>query len=209
MGTITPQSTIMCFQGVPLDNSYAHTYYKAYDSNISLLENQVAQVNDFTTNFTYQTYTNHMYQRVSEGIIRLCDTGVTNSVDINFLSKCNYMIFKNDGSIPPVAPSITPTPRVYENKYYFAFITNVEYVNDNAVNVYYEIDVIQTWLFDMSLQKCMIVRQHVSDDSIGNHIETEPVDLGRIICTEDVSDTALNNLGSDLCIVCAYAEPTA
>lgn len=182
MGTLTPNSTIYCFQGVPLNNTYSETYYKDYDSTKTLLENEQMLVNDFVSNYPYQTYTNHMYQRVSEGIIRLCDTGVTNSVDINFLSKCNYMIFKNDASIQPVTPSATPTPRVYENKYYFAFITNIEYVNDNAVNIYYEIDVMQTWLFSMVLKACYVEREHVTDDTIGSNTLPEPIDFGELIC---------------------------
>lgn len=207
MGTITPNSTIYLLKGIPFDSSYEHSYHKAYNSNITLAANQQAQADDFLNAASaYITVNNHSYQRVSDGVIR-----VTNSFAEIF--QCNYMIFKNVGTIPRTPtqdnPSTTQNVGYYPDKWFFAFINNVEYVNEECSNIYYEIDVLQTWWYDMTLEKCLVVRQHVSDDTIGTHIETEPVDLGRIICTEDVSNNTLENLGDDLCIVCAYATPTA
>lgn len=177
MGTITPQSNIMCFQGVPLDNTYTETYFRPYDSSLGGLSgNQQAQVNDFTSNYTYHTFTLHEYQRVREGVLRV-NTGLTS--DIAFLSACNYMIFKNYGQMTDVTPA---TYETYGDKYYFAFINNVEYVNERCVNIYYEIDVMQTWMFDMHPEPCLVERQHVTNDDIGANTQAEPISTGELIC---------------------------
>lgn len=81
---------------------------------------------------------------------------------------CNYMRFKNTS---------------YENKWFYAFITSVEYVNEETTRISYEIDVFQTWLpnVDYELEQCFVEREHVADDSIGANLEPESVDLGQMV----------------------------
>lgn len=66
----------------------------------------------------------------------------------------------------------------YGNKWFYAFITGVEYKNDKASEVTFEIDDMQTYLFDVDLKECFVEREHSSDDTISGSITGEPVELG-------------------------------
>lgn len=65
-------------------------------------------------------------------------------------------------------------------KMYYYFITNIEYINDNTVELFLELDVMQTYMFDYSLQRCFVEREHIADDTIGNNTLEENLDLGEL-----------------------------
>lgn len=79
---------------------------------------------------------------------------------------CNYMMFQNAS---------------YGNKWFYAFITGVEFLNNETSEVTFEIDVLQTWLFDFNLQECFIERETTATDRIGTFLEPEPVSLGEYV----------------------------
>ena len=47
-----------------------------------------------------------------------------------------------------------------KNKRFYAFVTKLEYINDGLTHVYFEIDVLQTWLFEMNFKPSYVVREH-------------------------------------------------
>ena len=108
---------------------------------------------------TKKIYTSLSYQRYQTGMIKIEE-------DYSVALGYNYLMWKNTS---------------YENKYFYAFITSVEYDNNNRVNIYYEVDEIQTWLFDVNLLPCTIEREHTATDAIGDSLTSEPVELGPII----------------------------
>ena len=103
--------------------------------------------------------TEYSYQRVQKGVARV---GIVS----DNLYDCNYMMFQNTA---------------YGNKWFYAFITSVEYVNDNCSDIYFEIDVMQTWHFDYSVDECFVEREHPITDEIGEHYEPENVDTGEYV----------------------------
>lgn len=157
MGTIIPTGIVNLLKGVPLDNKYNETVY--------VTGTQQSQVANFLASYQYLTFNNHEYQRVSEGVLRL-------NAQIANVYNVNYMIFRNMG-----------TGATYEDHWFFAFVTKVEYVNERAVNIYYEIDVFQTYCLDWTLEPCMVERTHTTTDGIGEYLATEPFDLGLTVCT--------------------------
>src|SRR5699024_3678331 len=46
------------------------------------------------------------------------------------------------------------------NKRFYAFVTTMEYINDGLTHVYFEIDVLQTWLFEMNFKPSYVKRMH-------------------------------------------------
>ena len=80
------------------------------------------------------------------------------------LLDCNYMIITNVG---------------HENKHYYAFITDVEYVSETTSLVRYEIDLIQTWYFECELMPCFVEREHPVADTIGANVLPEGLDIGQ------------------------------
>ena len=66
------------------------------------------------------------YQRGTRGLARV-------QVPISALYGCGYMRYKNAS---------------FENKWIYAFVTNVEYINNEVTEVYFSIDPIMTWIGD-------------------------------------------------------------
>lgn len=66
----------------------------------------------------------------------------------------------------------------YSNKWFYAFINRIEYVDDNCSYVYITTDVYQTWAFDYTMKASYIEREHVSDDTIGKHTIQEGLETG-------------------------------
>ncbi len=65
-------------------------------------------------------------------------------------------------------------------KAYYYFINQIEYVNDATVELFLEMDLIQTHLFDMELLPSFIERQHTVSDNIGEHTVEEGLDVGEL-----------------------------
>lgn len=82
------------------------------------------------------------------------------------LEEIDYIAFRNAG---------------YGERTYYAFVTNCEYVNDATTDLFFELDVIQSYLLDCTLFPSFIERQHTSTDEIGEHIAPESVDVGEYI----------------------------
>lgn len=83
-----------------------------------------------------------------------------------YLSQCNYLVFKNTA---------------YSDKYYYAFVDSVEYVNDHSCRVLFTIDVLQTFHFDYSLDMCFVEREHSYTDEIGGNLVPENLDVGEYV----------------------------
>lgn len=62
----------------------------------------------------------------------------------------------------------------YGNKWFYAFIVGVNYINENTTELVLELDVMQTWYFDYTLVQGFVEREHVDDDTVGAHLNPEP-----------------------------------
>ncbi len=83
--------------------------------------------------------------------------------NIDELWNANYVMYNNAN---------------FGSKWFYAFITKMEYVSDHVTNIYIETDVFQTWLFECTINKSFVVREHVNDDTIGNHLVDEQLEIG-------------------------------
>lgn len=90
------------------------------------------------------------------------------------IANCDYLYFQNES----------------DGKYYFAFITGIEYQNPSLSRVYFEIDVFQTWFTDDSLRESFVEREHVNDDSFGTNLVEESIETGDYIYHVDNEVTA-------------------
>lgn len=154
---IAPNTTIKLYSGIPLDNTYTHTLW--FD-NITA-QNTYFHGGAHPTRAKY-TLASNSYQRVEKGKMRIAKTA-DDAYD------CNYLAFQNTN---------------YGNKWFYAFITGVEYVNNETTEITFEIDSIQTYLFDMDLQECFVEREHSQTDAVGDNLQPEPIDTGDMICAD-------------------------
>lgn len=120
-------------------------------------DNVSAQTAYFTSMAKY-TMSGQSYQRVNRGVGRI-------QKKADDIYDCNYMMFQNTS---------------YGNKWFYAFITAIEYVNDVTCEITFEIDPIQTYLFDIELKMCFVEREHSSTDVAGDNVIDEPVNTGDI-----------------------------
>lgn len=111
-----------------------------------------------------------MTKSLSKDFIKLTfirDGEITVEGQIYSLYNANYLMFQNSG---------------FSNKWFYAFITDMKYVNQNTTTIYYEIDVFQSWYFDIVYHPTFIERKNVTDDSIGTNTIPENLQLGNYIC---------------------------
>lgn len=123
-----------------------------------------AQNTFFTTNY-YLRYNSYTYQRKDIGVVRI-------GAPISSLYAVDYMRFKNT---------------LFENKWFYAFVTSVEYINNDVTAIHYVIDVIQTYMFDWTLEPCLIERQHSVTDVAGDNLIPEGLELGDYIANSNSS----------------------
>lgn len=126
---------------------------KSYRNTVKYSDS-TTQYNDFKQ-YKYKTYEKQSYQRWGLGTIRI-EEQHDNIYD------CNYMIFYN------------PTLK----KKIYCFVDGVSYVSNNVTEVYYTIDVLQTYMFEYSFGKCFVEREHVYTDIQGTNTQPEGLELG-------------------------------
>lgn len=120
--------------------------------------NANAQVNFFMSKQKYNL-SNYSYQRVRRGWARV-------GINAENLYDCNYMMFQNTS---------------FGNKWFYAFIKSVEYINNEVSEIQFELDPMQSWFFDYEREYCFVERNHTTTDVIGEHIEPESVETGEYV----------------------------
>lgn len=61
------------------------------------------------------------------------------------LYSVNYLMFRNE---------------YFTDKWFYAFVTKLEYVNPNMTKIHFKLDVYQTWQFDLTFKPSYVVREH-------------------------------------------------
>lgn len=109
------------------------------------------------------SFSDFSYQR-KDDVIRIPESYDT-------VMNCNYVMYKN---------------AEYNNKLFFAFITDIKYVQPDRTDVYIETDVIQTWMFDIEIKQSFVEREHVKDDNIGANTYPEQLETGDYVVDNKV-----------------------
>ena len=81
------------------------------------------------------------------------------------LQEFNYCMYQNDN---------------YSNKWFYAFITNIQYANDTCSFISIKTDVFQTWQFSLNYLQSFIEREmiNVNEDVAGNNLVPENLETG-------------------------------
>lgn len=117
-----------------------------------------AQANYFLS-LTHTELDEISYQR-KDNFIRVGD-------HIDNILPFNYVMYKNEN---------------YTNKWFYAFITGMEYVSDYCTNVYITTDVFQTWQFDLIFKQSFVEREmlSVAEDVPGANLLPEGLEIGEL-----------------------------
>lgn len=139
------------------------------EKNQITFSNATSQYNYFNS-LTKIEYDSFSYQR-KDGVIRI-------PAHIDSIIEYNYVMYRNSN---------------YSNKWFYAFITDMQYISDSMTAVTIKTDVYQTWQFKLTYKKCFVEREHVNDDTIGLHTVPENLELGDYI-NQEVTSTESNSL---------------
>lgn len=112
---------------------------------------------EYFKSLPYIEMDNCTYQR-KDSVIRF-------NAHIDDIIEYNYVMYKNNN---------------YSDKYFYAFITGMEYVNNNTTYIYITTDVFQTWQFDFTFKESFIEREmiSVSEDVPGANLIPEGLEIG-------------------------------
>lgn len=109
-----------------------------------------AQTTFFKTK-VFKTFEPLSYQRVNYGSLKL-------AVKADDIYNANYLMFQNTD---------------FGNKWFYAFITSINYINNATTEIVYQIDVLQSYYFDFALKKCLVEREHTASDELFEHLVPE------------------------------------
>lgn len=101
----------------------------------------------------------------------------------------NYVMFQNSN---------------YGSRWFYAFITQIDYVNPKTSVLYLELDVMQTWFLDVTVSPCLVEREHVDNDGVGYHIKDEGINPGQL----KLQKTWTDSMGNYAIAVGSTVEPT-
>ena len=128
---------------------------KNYENSIDFLT-ELAQRTYFLGLTPVHTQANAVYIR--DGVIRVDASRDT-------ILNCNYIMFQNTN---------------FSNKWFYAFIVEPRYINNNTCEVEYKIDDVQTYMFDTTLRTCFVEREHTPTDALFEHLVDEGLSVSEM-----------------------------
>ena len=128
-----------------------------------------------------RTYNQFTYQRKERNYVAV-------ETNAELLYNVNYMMFQNSN---------------FANKWFYAYVTEIEYKNHNTSWVYYEIDPFQTWLFELNFKQSFIEREHTPRYNADGTPVINTIDEGLNYGSEYkiIDDSSYKNYGDTIFIL--------
>ena len=142
--------------------------------------NETEQKNYFNAKIN-KTFTNYVYVKK--------DNAIKVEGNVDDLITNNYLFYKNGNT----------------NKWYYCFITDMQWISENSTIIYFDTDVWQTWMFAIKYNPSFVEREHVTNDSVGANTVPEGLETGEFICNAHVIDDHMNDTLNDLTYVLSLA----
>lgn len=152
---IQPQGSIYLYYGYPGDKDY---------ENVLFFPSRTSQTAYFDA-LPHLILNAQSYTRKDNGVLRIqSDTGSR-----EFLESINYIRFVNTG---------------FSSDYFYGFVDRVEYVNNGRYDVYFTLDVMQTYFIGKAingLKQCLVERETQATDEIGENLLPESPGLSEYV----------------------------
>lgn len=163
MAEIIPRGQIHLLKNVPLSPDYINTFW---------FSSPTEQYNYFMNQFSNVTSLNTQYQRKNRGWLRV-------KADYKDVWNVSYMMWRN---FPATAMNGTTVVRNgYEDKWWYAFVDKIDYINDNVVEIHYSLDVIQSYMFNVSYEDTFIDRMTEATNYAGDNLIDEGLPVGEYV----------------------------
>lgn len=131
MATVPLSGTnVRLLSGVPFYNDYKDTRW---------FDNKASQDAYFNNRNIVHQMSQTKFQRFED------KTFIAVDASIDTLRSVNYLMFQN---------------AEYSNKWFYAFVTKLEYKNVENTWVHFQLDILQTWRFDYGFKPSFVLREH-------------------------------------------------
>lgn len=135
---------------------------------------------------------NNVLSYTESGMISLLNQNrVASASDFSFIRNNGTLIVDIKYEICLTANYIAFQNPDYSNKWFFAWIDDVQYIGENSTQISYTVDSWSTWFEYWNAKPCFIVREHVNNDNIGSHLVDEGLNTGECVqvgyAEEDIS----------------------
>ena len=92
------------------------------------------------------------------------------ALPISTLINCGYIRFRNAS---------------FENKWFYAFVVSVDYINNGCTEISFVLDELMSWMGSFSLGQCLVIREHTATDDYYEHLIEEDLPTGDyVLCGE-------------------------
>lgn len=135
-------------------------------SNVPLDKNYENSIDFLSAQEQLQYFMSVEPVKIMFGSTRIRDGVIAVNALADDILMSNYIMFQNTN---------------FSNKWFYAFITDIEHVNNRMCHVYYQLDDIQTWMFDVNLTECFVEREHTQSDNMFEHLVDEGVNVSEYV----------------------------
>lgn len=178
-----PGTYVRLLSGVPLNNTYKDT----------LTFGSVSEQTSYFLSKVKISYDDFRYQPLDSPEPRTSGRiSVPRIADD--LYDVNYLMFRNNN---------------FGEKWIYAFVTGIQFVNPSCTYITYEIDVMQTWKFNYTMLTSFVEREHTNNDAIGANLVPEGLEQGDYIMDEGVTPQEVSPLNSSIVIAATFDENMA
>lgn len=159
--SLTASAIVLC-EGVPFDNSYTDTI------DFSSKTEQLNYFGNFSKDglrFANVSYQHVNYQSSTTRPAMTCRIDKYRGE----LENVNYLMFQNSAVYSETTSQV--------GKWYYAFVTQINYINPYCSEIVYELDYFQTYLFEFDFMPSYIEREHPANDNLFTYLERENIEL--------------------------------
>lgn len=151
------------------------------NSEIYLLKTPIELDNNNQLTFTNATAQYNYFSslpkiNISEATFQRKDGFIRYPQNMEAVLGYNYCMYRNKN---------------HGNKWFYAFVTGVEWLSENSCAIRIKTDVWQTWFTQLQFHPCFVERETVNDDTFGKHTIPEGLEYGEYI-VKDYSQVDLH-----------------
>lgn len=165
---ITPPSPItneLYLLHMPFDSSYKNVlYFNSYEEQSQYMKSHIITIWDANGQKVQLSFDNCQYIR-KDGTLKI-------PVHIDRLYHCNYVMYRNP---------------YQKEKWFYAFVVNQRYINDNCTELTIATDVFSTWQREMIFRPSFVEREHATSDEPGDNTIAEGLETGPFIVDYEYS----------------------
>lgn len=159
----SPTSGKIYLMNVPFDSGYKNVIdFKTYEAREKYMLSR--RLTDPSGLHIAYAYDDCQYLR-RDGVLKV-------PVHIDNLYRCNYLMYKNP---------------YYSDRWFYCFVTDQKYVNDNCTALKIETDVYSTWILDTAIRESFVEREHANSDIPGDNLIPEGLEIGQPVCADQIN----------------------